>query len=446
MSGRLLKSLGILSTLLSALCATAAPVAEVDSAAAEKPNEFTLSAQLLARGEWRAGGMPINEEEPQNVEQHATFIMERMRVTAEYKRQALEMKVTAQHSGVWGQSGKGTFNIYEAWAKLQSRQGLFAQVGRQELVYDDERIIGNNDWSMAAASHDVLRLGYDGEQHRAHLILAYNQNAENTYGGSRYVNGAEPYKTMATLWYHYQPKRVPLQVSLMAMDVGTQSMIDEENKTEHQQLVGTYVKATPGRFTFEGSFYYQLGHNEYALPIHAWMTAVRADYHFDKGWNIYGGYDYLSGDPNYYVPPAGGLGLQRLTKIRGFNLLFGSHHQFYGAMDFFYMTTYYGGLTPGLQNLYFGAKWKPNTKLSMETAYHFMAVATNLHDASRSLGHEVEFTTSYQLLRDVKLALSYSFMVGTPTMEKLKRIDSDRKLHWGWLSVNFTPQFFKVKW
>ena len=413
----------------------------------EKPNEFTLSAQLLTRGEWRAGGLPTNEAEAEaKPEQHALFIMERMRLTAGYARKALSMKVTAQHSGVWGQSGKGSFNLYEAWAKLQSRQGLFAQIGRQELVYDDQRIIGNNDWAMAAASHDVLRLGFDGEEHRAHLILAYNQNAENTYGGSRYVNGAEPYKTMQTLWYHYQPKRVPLQVSLMAMNVGTQSQFDDDDGTKNQQLLGTYVKANPGKFNLEGSFYYQLGKNEFDVPIYAWMTAVRGGYQFDNRWSVYGGYDYLSGDEHYNVPPAGGVGLQRLTEINGFNLLFGSHHQFYGAMDFFYLTTYYGGLTPGLQNLYVGGKWSPNQKVSLETSYHYMATAVKVLNADKPLGHQVEFTASYAPLRDVKLAASYTFMAGTPTMEILKRANGDRFLHWAWISATFTPQFFKVKW
>ncbi|MBR6283180.1 MAG: hypothetical protein IKR25_02655 [Muribaculaceae bacterium] len=264
----------------------------------ERDNEFGLSAQLLARGEWRNGGLIHEAEQTEEpigkIDDNATFILSRMRLTATYAHRALSMKVTAQHAGVWGQSGKGTFNLYEAWARLQSPKGLFAQIGRQELIYDDQRIIGNDDWTMAAQSHDVLRLGFDGEQHRAHLILAYNQNAENTYGGNRYLNGAEPYKTMQTLWYHYQPARVPIQVSLMAMNVGTQNMsttseTEGSNITEYQQLLGTYVKANPGKSQLEGSFYYQMGHNEYGIPIHAWMTAVKATYNLqplDGLWRI----------------------------------------------------------------------------------------------------------------------------------------------------------------
>ena len=36
--------------------------------------------------------------------------------------------------------------------------------------------LGNNDWAMAAMTHDALRLGYEGHGHQLHTFLAYNQN------------------------------------------------------------------------------------------------------------------------------------------------------------------------------------------------------------------------------------------------------------------------------
>ena len=41
-----------------------------------------------------------------------------------------------------------------------------------------------------------------------------------------------------------------------------------------------------------------------------------------------------------------------------FYSLYGSHHKFYGAMDFFYVRTFVNGFSPGLQNLYCGGKVK----------------------------------------------------------------------------------------
>ena len=183
-----------------------------------QPNQLTVDLQFLGRGEARYGGMPAavqvdeygfqieNDEVPTS-----NFVLSRTRLPINFKRDWLEARVTPQHSGLWGQAGKGAFNLYETWVKMNTRFGMFAQVGRVALNYDDERIIGSDDWAMASSSHDVLRLGYEGHGHKAHVILAYNQNADvMVYGGSVYVDGAQPYKTMQTAWYHYDLPRVPL--------------------------------------------------------------------------------------------------------------------------------------------------------------------------------------------------------------------------------------------
>ena len=414
--------------------------ADTDTTA--RKNSLTIDGQLMSRGEYRYGGLPENEKD----EKYASFIMERTRLSIDYQRENLEAKVTAQHSGVWGQSGKGTFNLYEAWVQMSHHNGLFAKVGRQELIYDDERIIGNNDWTMAAQSHDVLKLGYDSKRHQAHLILGYNQNSANIFGGTEYKNGAEPWKSMQTLWYHYNFPRFPLGISLLAMNVGTQNVESENDKTEYQQLFGTYLKFMPKRWKFEASFYYQTGDNEGNIPIDAWMAAVRTEHVFSPKLTALVGYDYLSGDQSFHVPPKGGIGLQRQKEINGFNLLFGSHHQFYGAMDFFYMTTYYGGFTPGLQNVYAGTKWKPISPLTISTTYHYFSTDTKVTESNWRLGHEVELSASYTLMKDEKISLGYSFMKGTETMERLKRVAGKGKLHWLWLTINVTPRFLQTKW
>ena len=408
---------------------------------AVKLNRLTIDGQLFTRGEYRHGGLPEKEGD----EDYASFVMERTRLGVGYQRDRLEAKITAQHSGVWGQSGKGTFNLYEAWAQISSRQGFFAKVGRQELVYDDERIIGNNDWTMAAQSHDILKGGYENHGHRVHLILGYNQNSANVFGGTEYKNGAEPWKSMQTLWYHYDFPRIPLGLSLLAMNVGTQNTVSEQEKTEQQQLFGTYIKCMPRSWKLEGSFYYQLGRNEEHLPIHAWMGALRAEHQFNPSLTVLGGYDYLSGDKSFHVPPVGGVGLQQKTKVNGFNLLFGSHHQFYGAMDFFYMANYYGGFTPGLQNLYAGTKWSPIRPLTLTATYHYFSTATKLSGSGWTLGHELELGASYALMKDVKLSFGYSHMIGTKTMERLKHVGGKDRLQWAWLTLNVTPRFLDFK-
>ena len=441
---RLLLFAGLLSTALY-----------VKSQTEEKKNRFSLDLHIMTRGEIRDGGMVTSEEE---TDDRANFALSRERLIVGYenlrlKRDSsdmepwLQMNLNVQHQGVWGQSGKGAFNVHEGWARLTARNGLFAQVGRQILAYDDERIIGPNDWSMAGISHDALKVGYEGHGHSVHGIFSYNQNAENVSGGTYYANGAQPYKMMETVWYHYDVPKIPLGASLLFMNLGMQGGEKGKNeRTEWQQVLGGYVKYDTKKWSLEGSYYRQMGHNEEGIRIKAWMVSVKGTVNPSPIYGFEMGYDHLSGDKLFAVPPKGGFGLVKHNVIKGFNPIYGSHHKFYGAMDFFYVTTYVNGFTPGLQNAFVGGYVKPLKGLKIGLSYHYLAMSTKLIEMKKSLGHELELGISYQIIKQVNVSAGFSFMKGTRTMEQLKRISGDGSLKWGWLSLNITPRIFSTRW
>lgn len=408
-------------------------------------NQFVVNAQLMSRGEVRKGGLP---EVNGIIEDNANFIFERSRLLINFEKAWFETQLTAQHSSVWGQKGNGTLNIYEAWVKLKSKSGLFAQIGRQELNYDDERILGRNDWAMAALSHDVLRMGYEGHGHQVHGILGYNQRPENVNGGTTYRSndGAQPYKTMQTVWYHYDIPHLPLGISLLFMNVGMEEADVADPKMEFQQLMGGYITFTPHRWKLEGSFYYQTGKDEFSIPISAYMGSAKVTYLPSATYSFFAGYDYLSGDENPIVPKPGRIGLTQHKKVHGFNTVYGSHHQFYGAMDFFYVGAFYGGYTPGLQNLFMGSTYSPLKNLSLTANYHYLSVASKIPQADRSLGHEIELSASYNIMKEAKVSMGYSYMHGTSTLERLQRIEGKNKLQWGWLMLSVNPRLFTTKW
>ena len=412
----------------------------------EQEQQLTADMQLMSRGEVRYGGMPAASDE--STGDRSNFVLGRARLIIDYKRPELETKMNVQHLGVWGQAGKGAFNVFEAWARLNAKNGLFLQAGRQALAYDDERIIGPNDWSVAGQSHDALKLGYEGRRHKAHVILAFNQNAENMNSGNDYyVGGAQPYKAMQTGWYHYDFGSIPLGVSLLVMNIGMQAgTLGNDEHTEWQQIVGAYAKYKADSWSLEGSYYNQGGKNEEGGKIKAWMASVKGTWAATKSYGFEGGFDFLSGDKLFAVPPKGGIGLVRHDVIRGFNPMYGSHHQFYGAMDFFYVSTYVNGFTPGLQNAFIGGYYKPVPRMKIGVDYHYLATATDLIDMKKTLGHEIELRASYQMMKDASIALGYSYMAGTETMERLKRATSEGSLQWAWLSLNVSPRIFSIKW
>ena len=411
----------------------------------QKKNTLTLDLDLLTRGEIRAGGLTYGDDEKPDF---AAFVLERTLLGIGYERSFLSARLTAQHSGTWGNNQNSYFSLFEAWIQLSSKKGFFLKVGRQDISYDDQRIFGSDDWAMTARSHDALKIGYEGFGHKIHMIGAYNQNLENIAGGTYYKGGLQPYKSMAALWYHYDIPKTDLGMSFLFMDAGMQGgEQDQENeKVWHQQLVGAYLAYTPEKWSAEAAYYHQFGKEEHGLPLNAFMASAKFTCTPEKHWTITAGYDYLSGDKDFATPASGAIGLTRHEVIRGFSSLYGSHHKFYGAMDFFYLTTYVGGFTPGLQNAYAGLKWTFMDKHSVQAAYHFLATGTKLRNAEMPLGHELEISASFQLFKDCKLSFGYSFMKGTETMTVLKKTADRRQLHWGWLMLTVSPRIFTVKW
>ena len=410
-------------------------------------NEFYIDAKLVTRAELRYGGFkPDNDEEKTK---YAHFVTGQYRLNIGYKRASwLELRLSPQYSGIWG-SPSSSLNLVEGWALLRSKYGLFTKIGRQGLEYDDERILGFDDWSMTAPTHDVVKFGYEGHGHKVHVLLAYNQDAKNTsIGGNYYSGGIQPYKTMQTLWYHYTTPKSIFGISLLAMNIGMQgTAYNNKKKTMYQQVLGTYMTLNPKYFLLEGALYYQMGKEEHGITLDAFMVSGKLHFSTNEDiYSIYGGYDYLSGDKYFAIPASGTFGLVFHDKIRGFSSLFGSHHDFYGAMDFFYMDCYVNNFTPGLQNLFLGFYVNPVKGFSIDASYHFFAIATSLPNVKKPLGHELELALSYKFASFVKLSAGYSFMKGTETMELLQRVYNNRQLHWGWLMLSVTPTIFKKAW
>lgn len=416
--------------------------------AQETDNEFTIDAKLNTRGEVRVGGFDP-EEEASGKAPKAIFVMGQYRLNLGYKRADwFELKLSPQFSGVWGQAG-GVLSLAEGWFSMRhNKTGLFAKIGRQVLEYDDERILGYDDWTMTAPTHDVLKFGFEGYGHKVHALLAYNQNSDNVSAGtSYYAGGIQPYKTMQTLWYHYTTPKSIFEISLLGMNVGMQSLNSEKpDKTFYQQLFGTYMVLKPSIVRMEGAFYYQMGKEEHGIPLNAYMGSAKLKVTPNDFYNLFVGYDYLSGDKYFAVPAEGNLGMVFHDVIRGFCPIFGSHHEFYGAMDFFYVDSYVGGFTPGLQNLYTGGSVSPVKGLNINAAYHFFAIATNLEKMKKPLGHEIELSLNYSFAKFVRVGAGYSYMRGTETMEKLQHVSDNRQLHWGWVMISVTPTIFTLPW
>ena len=397
------------------------------AAMAQDENQLTIDAQLRTRGEYNNGAITPRSEG----QSPAIFINERARVGVGFQRDNLELKVAVQHTGIWGQddinASDGSVAMNEAWAKLKFGEGWFAQVGRQQLSYDDERILGGLDWHVSGNWHDAVRVGYEAAQDKLHLIVGWNQPFANNRGN--YYDGPMPYKTMQTVWYHHQFNNDPIGLSLLLMNLGRDGGWQGHSKTRYMQTMGLDLTYKPSPVDIHGAFYYQTGKQADNDKVSAWMASAKVDYRIDQVWGVNVGYDYRSGIDF------------KSDKVKAFDQLFGTHHKFYGFMDYFLRN-----VPTGLQDIQAGLTAQVSPKVNLLLNYHYFLTACDMGDLDKGLGSEIDLQLTAKLKKDVTLMAGYSTMLGTKSMDAVKGGNHKSWQDWAWVTLNINPRIFTSKW
>lgn len=203
--------------------------------------QFTLIGQLRTRTEVRDGlGNLV-----QKGAKPAVFTSQRTRLTFGYKWDRITFGAAIQDIRVWGQDASSISNadgnrlmLHEAWAdivlanssdssiKFKAVESLSLKIGRQELIYDDVRLIGNLDWLQQGRRHDMALLKMMHKGWQIDLGYAFNQNTDAFgYTGTSYVPANIPayVKNSAGVL-------VPTPAGIVPLTVGG-SMVNNSSKT-----------------------------------------------------------------------------------------------------------------------------------------------------------------------------------------------------------------------
>lgn len=399
-----------------------------------------LNIQLRPRAEFRNGVFTplLTAQDP------ASFISQRNRIGLNYQRgNKISLGVQIQSVNVWGkdpqvQQSANEINLYQAWAELYLHQNMQLKIGRQILSYDDERILGALDWNNSGRKHDAALIKYQKGKFKTDIAFAYNQNSERINGTFFNDSLSQPYKSMGFAWIQYSPTNA-LNFSVLAMN------LDKQNRTDsllsHQQTFGLNTNLKKEKFSLGASLYYQDGRapgkTKAVQKTSAWMGSLNGNYSLSKKVSAGLGSDYLSGkdmDDNS-------------STVNNFNPLFGTHHKFYGHMDYFYVSSPHKNV--GLWDSYINALYKSSANTTYQLALHHFEAAGRVinhrkQKAGSILGHEIDFSFQHQLVRDVKLSGGYSQIFNTSSMKYVKSIPENLKMkptqNWLWLSINIQPE------
>lgn len=411
----------------------------------EQSEELKINIQLRPRAEFRNGLFtPILEGK-----NPASFVAQRSRVGLTYsKNQKLKIGLSTQVVTTWGndpqvQTTANEMSLYEAWAQLYFNPAWSIKLGRQVFSYDDERILGALDWNNAARKHDAVLLGFDKNKFTSNLAFAYNQNAEKVTGTFYDNLFSQPYKAMEFLWMKYKFTDA-LSASGLIMNLDMQNRID--SSVSHLQTLGGNIFYKKKKLNITATYYYQMGNNPVknvpSIKTNAWMAAAKVDYNIGKKFGIGIGSDYLSGSNMNSTS----------SKITYFNPLYGTHHKFYGFMDYFYVSSPHKnvGLWDSYLNLNLNATEKLNWQLAL---HHFESVGKVIdysgNKAGSTLGNEADLTFGYHVMKDVKLTGGYSQMFTGNSMKYVKNILPNQSMksvqNWIWLSIIITPEILISK-
>ena len=160
------------------------------------------------------------------------------------------------------------------------------------------------------------------------------------------------------------------------------------------------------------------------------MASARLAVTPDKKITLHAAYDYLSGNG------------ENSTKENAFDPLYGTHHKFYGSMDYFT-----GKQNLGLQDIQAGITARVSPKVSLQGTYHYLLTAEKVaEDLGKGLGHEIDLQLTAKLMKDVTLMAGYSFMCGTESMDVVKGGYHKSWQDWAWISLNINPRILSKKW
>ncbi|MEX2585990.1 MAG: alginate export family protein [Balneolaceae bacterium] len=345
------------------------------------------------------------------------------------------MKISGQDVRTWGDTeqlgDQPNVNIHEAWALVTVSDHFGVKPGRQELVYGNQRLLGNVNWSQQGRSHDALIVTYSHPDLNLNLDAggAFNQESQNLFGSSYQLDN---YKVLSYVWLKKQWGL--FAISSLGLTDGFERA---SGTTVFRYTYGVDLNYNGNRWQLSGSLYAQNGDDKIRDNISAWMSSLKASYSIDPV-TITAGIDHLSGgDPNDSNP-------ERHT----FNTLYATNHKFYGHMDYF-LNIPNDTRGAGLQDMYLKASYKLSDHAGLNVAYHHFARAestTNPLNPTEilddSLGSELDAKTSFTVSSDIELNVGYSVFVTTKSLRDLKeQTNANYWQHWGWIMLLITPQF-----
>ena len=486
----------------------------------ESGGQLSLTGQIRTRTEMRNGYGTLKPA----TNSYSFHTSQRSRLTFNYKASRLIFNASIQDVRVWGQDASTINNadgnrlgVHEAWAEIflankkdtsfkKSYVDAFSiKIGRQELLYDDSRLLGNLDWLQQARRHDAVVFKLLNKGWQADLGLAFNQNSDA-------VNYNGTYYTPANVMPYVKDSKGNLAITPAGMIplVNNSSWSSKTGSPSLQIMPSTnglnqayksmqfiYLSRSIKTFKISGLILsdqfgkyildsvkniagadtgYVYGRRFNQKGVNARVTTglfLNGLFGNTKAFSFTGGFYYQTGKDRdglslsaYTTTIAIGYTKKKFSYTGGwdylsgnsafsssktnhrFDPLYGTPHKFWGYMDYFYAGT--GSPSGGLSNPFFKIKYSSiNKRFTAGLDYHYFSLAKDQKDLSgnaidKYLGSEFDLITNYAINKSSSIECGFSYMAATKSMEYVKGIvpgTSELNPTWLYVMLNIKPEF-----
>jgi len=441
--------------------------------------QFTVSGEFRPRAEYRDGYTKLRD----STQTGYGDILGRARIIFDYTNDKFTTRFSLQQAFVFGENNfynsdtikNNTINIFEAWVKYNFLSDFSIRVGRITISYDDQRLIGFNNWRPQGSTHDLVgfQWGVEKAAYKGDFSFAINNaSPAGAFLSDYYLKN---YKYMTYLWNQKSFFNDMLKISVMGIIDAFQLPAQYQKVTSNQTLWVINGKDTVGhttltttsqvpitnpnqiyaRYTLGGNAwfnwknlsvwaggYYQGGHIQDGREVAANFYGGNIAWQIVKPFRLMAGYEHLSGTDNN---PANKAEVSK--KVNSFNVMYGTNHQLYGYMDLFNSMLTTSPNHPGLDQIYARGTVNFSQVTSLEASWRYFSFdkqyLTTGVKVNKNLGSELDLMFLYKPVPNVELNAAYCYFFPTSAMELYDGLKSPvRGSQYIYLMITYKPKFF----
>ena len=443
----------------------------------EAKAQLTVTGQLRPRTELRDGQGTLQKEG----EESALFTSQRARLNVGFTGYRFKVFMALQDVRVWGQDASSINRttteanngvmLHEAWTELilndtvSKFQNISLKIGRQEIAYDDQKVLGGLDWLQQARRHDAVVFKFANKGWIFDLGAAFNQNKElnagTIYNGipTAYGAGTNGIGTMyKSFQYAYLGKKFffgDLSFLFFKDDFNKYTNVTSGTPAVTTKVFGKGVwsRNTTGvyynvnisrKINLTGSYYHQFGDDKDGRSLSSDLASITSTVQVGRKLFISPGVDYLSGTD-------GTKAVTATSESNLFDPLYGTPHKFWGGMDYFYAANGFG--KQGLLNYFLKAKYNAKDNLTFFAELHGFEAANTLSNGAGGtqtsyLGTELDLKMSYNFTKMINVEAGYSYMKATNSMAsaQVKNVtNANLSPQWAYVALKISPNFLATK-